>query len=70
MQQDGVYTTTATTEMMPVWRHVDDVLIKNLEVRVAISTRIPSKGDGYERWGSKPNKSKVAEATKISCRVW
>ena len=70
MPQDGVATTLATPEMLPVWKHVDDVLIAKLAVRVETSTRIPSKGGGDERWGSKPNKSEVAEATKIIHRVW
>ena len=56
--------------MLPVWRHVDDMLITKLAVRVDISTRIPSKGGRDERWRSKPKKSEVAEATKTIHRVW
>ena len=41
MPLDGVATTMATPEMLTVWIHVDDVLIKNLAVRVAMSTRMP-----------------------------
>ena len=59
-----------TPEMMHVYKHVDDVLIANLAVRVAISTRISSKGGGNERWGSKPKKSEVAEATKMIRIFW
>ena len=70
MPQDGVATTMATPEILPIWQYVDDVLIGNLAVRVEISTRMPSKGGGDERWGSKPHKSDVAEATKMICRVW
>ena len=33
-------------------------------------TRTPSKGDGDERWGYKPKKSEVAEATEMICSVW
>ena len=55
--------------MMPVWRHIDDVLIANLAVRVAMSTRMLSKGGLDERWVSKPKKSEVAVATKIISRV-
>ena len=67
MPQDGVATTMATPEMLPVWRHVDDVLILNLAVRVAMSTRMPPKVGGDERWGSKPKKYEVAEVTKMIC---
>ena len=67
--QDGVATTTAMLEMLPVWRHVDDVIIANLEVRVEMSTRMPQKGGRDERWGSKPKKSEVVEATKMIRRV-
>ena len=63
-------TAMATLEMLPVWKHVDDVLIANIAVRVAMSTRMPSNGGGYERWGSKTNKSEVSKATKTIWRVW
>ena len=59
-----------TPEILPVWRHVDAVLIKKLTVRVTMTTRIPSKGGGDKRWGSKPKKSEVSEATNIIYRVW
>ena len=65
MLQDGVATTMARLEILPFWQHMDDLLIANLAVRVVISTRIPSKGGGDERWGSKPKKYEVAEATKM-----
>ena len=65
MPQDGVATTMATPEILPVWRHMDDVLIANMAVRVAISTRMPSKGDGYEIWGSKPKKYMAGAAAAI-----
>ena len=68
MPQDGLAKTMATPEMLPVWQHMDDVLIAKLAVRVAMSTRIPSKGGRDEIWVSKPNKSEVAEATKMICR--
>ena len=55
--------------MLPNWQHMDDVLIAKLEVRVKMSTRTLSKGGGDEKWGSKPKKSEVAEATKMICRV-
>ena len=55
--------------MLHVWRHVYDVLIANLAVRVAMSTGIMSKGGGDDRWGSKPKKYSVAEASKMICRV-
>ena len=70
MPQDGVATNIATPEMLPDWRHMNDVLIAKLVVRVAMSTMMPSKGGGDERWGSKLNKSEVSEATKMICRVW
>ena len=57
-------------EMLPIWRHLDDVLITNLAVRVPISTRISSKGGEDERWGSKNKKYEVAEVTKMICIVW
>ena len=62
--------TLVTLEILPLWKHVDDLLIKNLEVRVVISTRMPSKGSGDEIWGSKPKKSEVAEATNMIRIVW
>ena len=65
MLQDGVATTMARLEILPFWQHMDDLLIANLAVRVVISTRIPSKGGRDERWGSKPKKYEVAEATKM-----
>ena len=55
--------------MLPIWRHMDDVLITKLAVRMATSTRMPSKGGGYEIWLSKRKKSDVAEATKMIRRV-
>ena len=67
MPQDGVATTMATSEMLPIWRHVDDVLIAKLSVRAAMSTRGVLMGGVDERWGSKPKKSEVAEATKMIC---
>ena len=70
MTQDGLATTMVTLEMLPVWRHVDDVCIANLSVRVAMSTRMPSKGGVDEIWVSKPKKFEVAEATKTIHRVW
>ena len=70
MPQDGVATTLATPEMLPVWKQMDGVLIAKLAVRVETSTRIPSKGGGDEKWGSKPKKSEVSKATKIIRRVW
>ena len=42
-------TTMVTPEILPVWQHVDDVLIKNLAVRMAMSTRMPLKGGGDDR---------------------
>ena len=39
--RDGVATTMATTEMLNVYRYMDDVLIAKLAVRVAMSTRMP-----------------------------
>ena len=57
----------ATPEMLPIWVHVDDMLIVKLSVRVAISTRMPLKGGGDKRWGSKSKKSEVAEVTKMIC---
>ena len=68
--QDGVATTMATPEMLPMWRHVEDVLIANMLVRVAISTSRPSKGGRDERWGSKSKKFEFSEATKMIRRVW
>ena len=65
--QDRVATTMVTPEMLPVWRHVDDVLITNLSVRVTMSTRGVLMGGGNERWGSKSKKSEVDEATKMIC---
>ena len=65
MPQDGLDTTMATPEMLLVWQHVDAEIIAELEVRVAMSRRMTSKGGGDERWGSKPKKSEVAEATKM-----
>ena len=70
MPQDGVDITMLTLEIMPVWKHVDDVLIAKLSVRLVMSTKMPSKGGGDERWVSKPNISEVYDATKIICRVW
>ena len=70
MPQDGVATTMAMPEMLPVWQHMDNVIIVKLEVRVAMSTRMPLKGGGDEIWGSKPKKSEVAEATKMISKVW
>ena len=49
MPQDGVATTMVTPEILPVWKHMDDVLIVKLSVRVAMSTRIPSKGGRDEK---------------------
>ena len=68
--QDDVATTMATPEMMTTWRDVDDELIVKLTVRVEMSTRMPLKGGGDERLGSKPKKIVVAEATKMIHRVW
>ena len=65
MPQDGVATTMATLEMLPVRKHVDDVIIENMAMRVTISTRTPPKGGGDERWVSKPKKSEVSEATNM-----
>ena len=56
MPQDSVATTMATPEILPVWKHVDDVLIENLSVRVAMPTRMTYKGGRDEIWGSKPNR--------------
>ena len=70
MPQDGVATTMATPEMLPVWRHMDYVLIANLAGRVEILTRMLSKGCGDEILGPKPKKSKDAEVTNIIHRVW
>ena len=67
--QDGVATTMVMPEMQPVWRHVDDVFIANMAVRVAMSTMILSKDGKDERWVSKYNKYKVAKAIKMICRV-
>ena len=67
---DGVDTTMATPEMMLVWRHVDDVLIAKLAVRVTIPTRILLKCGRDERQGSKPKKYEVSGATKMSFTVW
>ena len=69
MPQDGVATTLATPEMLPVWKHVDDVLIAKLAVRMATSTTMQPKGGGYEIWLSKRKKSDVAEANKMIRRV-
>ena len=70
MIQDGVATTMVTPEMLPIWRHVNDDLITKLELKVAISERMTSKSGGDERWGSKPKKDEVSEATKMIRRFW
>ena len=70
MTQDGMATNMSTPEILSVWIHVDDVLIAKLSVRVAMSTRMPSKGGVDEIWVSKPKKFEVAEATKTIHRVW
>ena len=70
MPQDGVSTTMVMPKILPVWRHMYDVLIAKLAVRVAMSTSMPSKGGGYDRWGYKPKKYEVSEATKMIRRVW
>ena len=49
MPQDGVDMNMSTPEMLPVYQHMDDVLIPNLALRVAMPTRMPSKGGGDER---------------------
>ena len=67
MLQDGVAMTMVTPEMLPIFQHVDDVLIKKLSVRLAMSTRMTSKGGGDEKRGSKPKKSEVAKATNMIC---
>ena len=65
-----VATAMAMLEMLPVWRHMNDVLIANLKVRLEMSTRTTLKGGGDEIWGSKPMKTEVSKTTKIICRVW
>ena len=40
MPQDGVDINMETPEMLPVWRHVDDVFIAKLAARVVMSTRM------------------------------
>ena len=70
MMQDGVATTMVTPEMLPIWRHVNDDLITKLALKVAISERMTPKSGGDERWGSKPKKDDVSEATKMIRRVW
>ena len=46
MPQDGVAKNMVTPEMLPDLRHMNDVLISNLVVRIEISTRITLKGGG------------------------
>ena len=58
--KDDVATTMAMPKILTVWRHVGDVIIVDMAVRVAMSTRMPSKGGGDEIWGSKPKKSEVS----------
>ena len=70
MPQDGVSTTMVMPKILPAWRHMYDVLIAKLAVRVAMSTSMPPKGGGYDRWGYKPKKYEVSEATKMIRRVW
>ena len=62
--------TMATPEMLPVCRHVDDVLIENLTVRVDMSTRMLSKVGGDNRRVSKANKFEASEAVKMIFIVW
>ena len=46
MPQDGVSTTMATPEILPVWLHVDGMIIAKLAVRLVMSTRMLSKDGG------------------------
>ena len=46
MMLNGVAATMVTPEILPVWKHVDGVIIAKMELRVAMSTRMLYLGGG------------------------